>query len=93
MSAGVYNAWIEKSLARLAELMPGRYAKTEISSGFLGSIDRYAYRQPERPAMPVDTPTPQSTAGSSRRAAAALTAPTRRASARHSLFEQTPTEE
>lgn len=42
----LYNGWIEKSLARLAELMPGRYAKAEISSGFLGSIDRYAYRSP-----------------------------------------------
>jgi len=42
----LYNSWIEKSLARLAELMPGRYAKAEISSGFLGSIDRYAYRSP-----------------------------------------------
>jgi cellulose synthase operon protein C len=42
----LYNTWIEKSLARLAEMMPGRYAKAEISSGFLGSIDRYAYRSP-----------------------------------------------
>jgi TolA-binding protein len=42
----LFNTWIEKSLARLAELMPGRYAKAEISSGFLGSIDRYAYRSP-----------------------------------------------
>ena len=42
----LFNSWIEKSLARLAELMPGRYAKAEISSGFLGSIDRYAYRSP-----------------------------------------------
>jgi hypothetical protein len=42
----LYNSWIEQSLARLAELMPGRYAKTEISSGFLASIDRYAYRSP-----------------------------------------------
>ncbi len=40
------NSWIEKSLARLAEMMPGRYAKAEISTGFLGSIDRYAYRSP-----------------------------------------------
>ncbi len=48
---GIYNAWIEKSLGRLAVLMPGRYAKDEISSGFLGSIDRYVYRLPERPAV------------------------------------------
>ena len=36
---GDLQPWIEKSLARLAELMPGRYAKAEISSGFL-AIDR-----------------------------------------------------
>jgi len=52
---GIYNAWTEKSLARLAVLKPGRYAKSEISSGFLGSIDRYVYRPPERPAVPVDS--------------------------------------
>ena len=42
----LFNSWIEKSLARLAQMMPGRYAKAEISTGFLGSIDRYAYRSP-----------------------------------------------
>jgi len=47
MTAGkLYNPWIEQSLARLATLMPGRYAKAEISSGYLASIDRYAYRSP-----------------------------------------------
>lgn len=50
MTAGkLYNSWIEQSLARLAVLMPGRYAKAEISSGFLASIDRYAYRVPSAP--------------------------------------------
>ncbi|UCE85134.1 MAG: tetratricopeptide repeat protein [Deltaproteobacteria bacterium] len=49
MGAGVYNAWIEKSLATLAELAPGRHAKFEASSGWLTSIDRYAYRPPEPP--------------------------------------------
>ncbi|MDH3432368.1 MAG: hypothetical protein OEM60_00795, partial [Gammaproteobacteria bacterium] len=29
-----------------AVLMPGRYAKNEISGGFLRSIDTYAYRMP-----------------------------------------------
>jgi tetratricopeptide (TPR) repeat protein len=43
---GVFNAWTEKSLGRLAELMPGRYAKNEMSSGFLSAIDSYAYRAP-----------------------------------------------
>jgi cellulose synthase operon protein C len=56
--SGVYNDWIEKSLAQLAQLMPARYAKAEVSSGFLGSIDRYAYRAPSAP--PVDgVPAPQ----------------------------------
>jgi tetratricopeptide (TPR) repeat protein len=46
LRAGVFNAWTEKSLGKLAELMPGRYAKNEMSSGFLGAIDSYAYRSP-----------------------------------------------
>jgi tetratricopeptide (TPR) repeat protein len=46
MAVGVFNRWIEESLARLGELMPGRYAKFEASSGFIDSIDRYAYRAP-----------------------------------------------
>ncbi|HSN70078.1 MAG TPA: tetratricopeptide repeat protein, partial [Steroidobacteraceae bacterium] len=49
VATGVYNDWIEKSLDRLAELMPGRYAKNEISSGFLASIDTYRYRMPGAP--------------------------------------------
>lgn len=48
LRGGVCNGWTDKSLARLAELNPGRYAKGEISSGFLGSIEYYAY-QPPRP--------------------------------------------
>ena len=51
MRAGIYNQWIEKSIAKLAQLMPARYAKSEVSSGFLGSIDRYAYRAPSAPPM------------------------------------------
>jgi tetratricopeptide (TPR) repeat protein len=50
MSAGVYNAWIEKSLGKLADMMPGRYAKFEESSGLIASIDRYTYRVPNVPS-------------------------------------------
>jgi tetratricopeptide (TPR) repeat protein len=46
LHAGVFNAWTEKSLSRLAEVMPGRYAKNEMSSGFIGAIDRYVYQSP-----------------------------------------------
>jgi hypothetical protein len=49
--SGIYNEWIDRSLAKLAVLMPARYAKSEMSSGFLGSIDRYAYRAPSAPAI------------------------------------------
>jgi hypothetical protein len=34
--------------------MPGRYAKNEISTGFMGSIDTYAYRMPVAPSLGVD---------------------------------------
>src|SRR5439155_7920577 len=46
LHAGVFNSWTEKSLSRLSELMPGRYAKHEMSSGFLGAVDSYVYRSP-----------------------------------------------
>ena len=46
LQTGVLNPWTEKSLGRLVELMPGRYAKNEVSGGFLGAIDIYVYRTP-----------------------------------------------
>jgi len=59
LRAGLFNPWVEKSMGKLANLMPGRYAKTEISSGFLGSIDVYAYRMPVVPeVLPVDGDVP-----------------------------------
>jgi tetratricopeptide (TPR) repeat protein len=62
--AGVYNDWTKKSLERLALLVPGRYAKREIGSGFLPAIDIYAYRSPNAPnpnalaveSAPADSP-------------------------------------
>jgi hypothetical protein len=59
LRAGLFNPWVEKSMGKLANLMPGRYAKTEISSGFLGSIDVYAYRMPVVPeVLPIDGDVP-----------------------------------
>lgn len=54
MVGGLYNPWIERSLDKLADLMPGRYAKFEISSGFIDSIDSYAYQSPSAPEVPVE---------------------------------------
>ena len=56
LTAGIYNPWVQKSLDKLAVLMPGRYAKNEISGGFVGSIDSYAYRMPAAAKIAVDEP-------------------------------------
>ena len=56
LAAGVYNDWVQQSLDELAILMPGRYAKFEASSGFLASIDTYAYRAPSAPPATVLEP-------------------------------------
>src|SRR5687767_15922894 len=56
LASGVYNTWIDKSLARLAELSPGRYAKFEASSGAIASIDSYMYRAPAQPATGKQPP-------------------------------------
>ncbi len=49
LAMGVYNPWVQKSLDRLADLMPGRYAKSESSEGFVGAVEVYAYRRPNAP--------------------------------------------
>jgi hypothetical protein len=53
MRTGLYNAWVDRSLGKLADLMPARYAKGEISSGFMGSIHRYAYSTPASQLAPA----------------------------------------
>jgi tetratricopeptide (TPR) repeat protein len=52
--AGIYNPWVQKSLDKLALMMPGRYAKNEISGGFMGSIDTFAYRMPIAAPLGID---------------------------------------
>ena len=49
LAGGIHNVWVEDSLQKLSELMPGRYAKNEISDGYVRSIDSYAYRTPAAP--------------------------------------------
>jgi len=39
LHGGMINSWTEKSLNKLTELVPGRYAKLETSSGFIGAIE------------------------------------------------------
>lgn len=54
LTGGIFNPWVQQSLDRLAVLVPGRYAKSEISTGYMGSIDTYAYRMPTAPAIGVE---------------------------------------
>lgn len=62
MRRGLNNAWTQKSLDRLAVLKPDLYARTEISSGFIESLDRYAYQPPARAVEATpSSPTPPAT--------------------------------
>jgi hypothetical protein len=56
ISRGVYNGWVEKSLQKLAELVPVRYDKPEETSGIVSSLETYIFAV-DRPAV---TATPQS---------------------------------
>jgi tetratricopeptide (TPR) repeat protein len=46
LRAGVFDEWTKRSLEKLTELVPGRYAKQEMSTGFLSTTDSYVYRRP-----------------------------------------------
>ncbi len=50
ISRGVYNEWIDKSLQRLAKLVPARFDKPEEHSGTLSSLETYVFE--------IDRPTP-----------------------------------
>ncbi len=45
LGRGVYNAWIDKSIARLAKLVPARYAKFEESMEFVERIGPFRDEQ------------------------------------------------
>jgi len=57
LSVGVFSKWIDKSLDKLAELVPGRYAKAEVSTGALDSMLSYTYEvvKPTKNEKPVNT--------------------------------------
>jgi cellulose synthase operon protein C len=49
LTVGIYNAWIDKSLEKLAVFVPARYAKPEEPSEVLASLSGFTY-EIERPA-------------------------------------------
>jgi tetratricopeptide (TPR) repeat protein len=55
ISMGVYNEWVEKSLQKLAEIIPARYDRPEETSGIVSSLDTYIYEIVRRePPAPVE---------------------------------------
>lgn len=44
MARGIYNPWIDKSLARLAQFLPARYAKPEETSPVVESLEVFSYQ-------------------------------------------------
>jgi hypothetical protein len=43
ISLGIFNTWIEKSLQKLAEVMPARYDRPEAESPVMMSLESYTY--------------------------------------------------
>ena len=60
LTLGVYSAWIEMSIEKLAKLVPARYAKFQESSGFIESMDTIDYAKLTNPkrvsARPAKVP-------------------------------------
>jgi len=54
ISVGIYNPWVDRSLGKLARLVPARYDKPEVPSEIVASLDTFAF-EIERPA-PVEVP-------------------------------------
>jgi len=52
ISIGIYNPWIDKSLARLARFVPARYDKPEVPTEIIASPETYTF-EIERPALPA----------------------------------------
>jgi len=54
ISVGIYNPWVDRSLGKLARLVPARYDKPEVPSEIVASLDTFAF-EIERPA-PAEAP-------------------------------------
>jgi len=56
VSRGIYNDWIDRSLRKLAVLVPARYDKPEQASGPVASLDTFTFAidRPEPPAAPAE---------------------------------------
>lgn len=46
LSVGVYSSWIDRSIVKLARLLPARYDKPETAISYISKIDKYIYSSP-----------------------------------------------
>jgi len=51
ISLGVYNTWIDKSLAKLAVFVPARYAKPEEETEIITSLEAYSFSAGTKPPV------------------------------------------
>jgi len=58
MTRNIFNSWIEKSIDKLAVLVPARYAKFEESIGFIDAIDNFSYAALVDPKPVILKPAP-----------------------------------
>jgi cellulose synthase operon protein C len=56
ISLGIYNVWIDRSLQRLAEFVPARYAKPEEDSGIISSLDAFIFELERPPSAEEQIP-------------------------------------
>ena len=77
ISVGIYNEWVDKSLGRLAKLVPARYDKPEAPTEIVASPQSYAFVI-EKPAAPAAAPVAEAVAAAAavETVAAAAPAPT-----------------
>ena len=90
IALGVYNDWIDKSLQKLARLVPARYDKQEEESPVIVSLDGYTFAidRPEPPAPQV----PQGAAATSAGPGPAMAASTEAAPAAEPAQDAKPAE-
>lgn len=58
LARGIYNLWIDKSIEKLAKLVPARYAKFEESSGYIETADAVGYASLVDPKRATSGPSP-----------------------------------
>jgi len=46
LANGIYSSWIDRSIEKLAKLLPARYAKPEESTNHITKLDNYIYSSP-----------------------------------------------